>query len=342
VKPLTVDDFMRAASTPVAAGNGIYASGESHPDEDVSLSTSHAAGSATPVEKPHATVAAKGVMAHVEAAPVESGPAPVERTAPSDLVGAPYTSRERATRTEDARGESDAAEIPSPTRQELTEEVEQPLVLPGLYRNGRLVVPPPLRGTREILMHQNMVADDEGLDRIQDDYDLRRMRSAQLLVSFPESASLHVNPELAGDRRCARPWTVHFASDIARAYYARFHEPLEVNSAVRTVAYQMRLRRVNGNAAGIEGDLASPHLTGQALDFGKHGMSTAEIAWMRIYLLPLMQAGKLDVEEEFQQACFHISVYRTYLPAARRRSVARHEVAQLRVPKAAPRTDLNQ
>jgi hypothetical protein len=344
VKPLTVDDFVRAANTPPAAGSGIYASGESHPDEDVSLSLPHAAvsGSATLAERPRPAVMARSGMAQVEAAPVESEPAPVERMAPSDLVGAPYAP-EHETRTEEAREEPPAAGLRAPTRQELTEEVEQPLVLPGLYRNGRLVVPAPLKGTREILVHQNMVADDEGLDRIRDDYDLRRMRAAGLLVDFPVSASLHVNPELARDRRCARPWTVRFASDIARAYYARFHEPLQVNSAVRTVAYQMRLRRVNGNAAGTEGDVASPHLTGEALDFGKHGMSTAEIAWMRLYLLPLMQAGKLDVEEEFQQACFHISVYRTYFPAARRRSIARREVAQLRVPrapKAASRADL--
>jgi len=83
---------------------------------------------------------------------------------------------------------------------------------------------------------------------------------------------------------------------------------------VRTVEYQLRLQQVNGNAAAVDGDAASPHLTGQALDFGKHGMSIAEIAWMRAYLGPLMQAGKLDVEEEFQQACFHISVYRNYAP----------------------------
>jgi hypothetical protein len=31
-----------------------------------------------------------------------------------------------------------------------------------------------------------------------------------------------------------------------------------------------------------------------------------------MYLAPLMQAGMIDVEEEFQQACFHISVYRNY------------------------------
>ena len=45
-------------------------------------------------------------------------------------------------------------------------------------------------------------------------------------------------------------------------------------------------------------------------------MSLAEIAWMRGYLLPLIESGKIDVEEEFQQSCFHISVYRRYSPPA--------------------------
>ena len=76
------------------------------------------------------------------------------------------------------------------------------------------------------------------------------------------------------------------------------------------------LLRINGNAAPAEGDTASPHLTGQAVDIAKHGLSLAEIAWMRGYLLPLNQQGKIDVEEEFQQACFHISVYKKYLPPA--------------------------
>jgi hypothetical protein len=34
---------------------------------------------------------------------------------------------------------------------------------------------------------------------------------------------------------------------------------------------------------------------------------------MRAYLLPLQTAGKIDVEEEFQQSCFHISVYKSYV-----------------------------
>ena len=335
--PLSVNDFLHAANSPAPA-SGIVATGESRPDEDVSSTPLHpAAASAKSLQSSQSAV-----LARVEAAPAAPSRTPVEHAAPSDLVATPRLAAETLTHADPAAEDSEGTAFRSPSRQELMAEVEQPMVLPGLYRNGRLVVPAPLRGTREILVHQNMMADDEGLQRVQDDADLRRMRSTRQLIDFPESASLHLNPDLASDRRCARPWAVRFASDVARAYYARFHEPLQVNSAVRTVAYQVRLRRVNGNAAGITGEAASPHLTGEALDFGKRGMSLQEIAWMRGYLLPLMQGGKLDVEEEFQQACFHISVYRAYLPASKRRAVVRSEEAQLReprVPKIAPRVD---
>ena len=45
----------------------------------------------------------------------------------------------------------------------------------------------------------------------------------------------------------------------------------------------------------------------------KKGLTPSEVAWMRAYLLPLQTAGKIDVEEEFKQSCFHISVYKTYM-----------------------------
>lgn len=135
---------------------------------------------------------------------------------------------------------------------------------------------------------------------------------------------MQVDDRLPADRRFCRPWTARFLANLARAHYARFHTPLQVNSAVRTVEFQQRLMRINGNAAPAEGDTASPHLTGQAVDLAKRGLSRTEIAWMRGYLLPLVQEGKIDVEEEFQQACFHISVYKKYLPPATtpRRSIA--------------------
>ena len=71
--------------------------------------------------------------------------------------------------------------------------------------------------------------------------------------------------------------------------------------------------KVNGNATAAEGDIASPHLTGATIDIAKQGMTRQEIGWMRAWLLPLEKAGKIDVEEEFQQSCFHITVYKSYV-----------------------------
>jgi len=124
-----------------------------------------------------------------------------------------------------------------------------------------------------------------------------------------------VNDDLPQAHRYCRPWTARFLADFARAHAARFHAPLLVSSAVRTVEYQKRLIRINGNAAAAEGDIVSPHLTGATIDIAKGTMSRRELGWVRSWLLPLQQAGKLDVEEEFQQACFHITVYKTYVPA---------------------------
>jgi len=199
-----------------------------------------------------------------------------------------------------------------------TEEVAAtPVILPALYnKRGRLIVPPPLKGSREILVHQNQIADRDGLDRIQNDEDLLKMRNERLLVSLPENNALEIDERLPANRRYCRPWTAQFLATLARAHYAQFHSPLQVNSAVRTVEFQQHLVHINGNAAPAEGDTASPHLTGQAIDIAKHGLSLTEIAWLRGYLLPLVQEGKVDVEEEFQQACFHISVYRKYLPSS--------------------------
>jgi len=173
-----------------------------------------------------------------------------------------------------------------------------------------------MKGSHAILVRQNEVADAEGLSRIQDDGELESMRANRLLVAIPQVQGIRADARLPANRRYCRPWTAQFLVALARAHYARFHRALQVNSAVRTVEVQERLIRTNGNAAPAEGETASPHLTGQAVDLAKHGLSLAEIAWMRGYLRPLVEQGKVDVEEEFQQACFHISVYKRLLPQA--------------------------
>jgi hypothetical protein len=182
---------------------------------------------------------------------------------------------------------------------------------------------PPLRGSLESLARQNQRDEAEGLVRIADDAQLEQLESSRDIVPLPATSALRVNPELPANRRYCRPWTANFLSDLARSHYARFHRAFQVNSAVRTVAFQRALLEVNGNAAPADGDIASPHLTGAAVDIGKKGMSFPELSWMRAWLLPLQTAGKIDVEEEFYQSCFHITVYRGYTPAPPQRIIAR-------------------
>jgi len=193
-------------------------------------------------------------------------------------------------------------------------------------KNGHLFVPAPLVGSLASLERQNQRDDAEGLTRIEDDAQLNAMRRAGELVPLPVSAQLRVSPELPVNRRYTRPWTEKFLINLGRAHYIRFHRALQVNSAVRTVEFQRYLMRVNGNAAPAEGDTASPHLTGATIDIAKKGLSLSEIAWMRAYLLPLQTAGKIDVEEEFYQSCFHITVYESYIPATH---TTRHNSAAL-------------
>ena len=211
----------------------------------------------------------------------------------------------------------DQLRLPSIEEEAATPVLLPPLRVSSLYDSrGHLMVPPPLFGSHENLLHQNQMADLDGLNRVRDDADLLDLRRQHKLVALPENEALQVDARLPEDRRFSRPWTAAFLSVLARDHYAAFHQPLKVDSAVRTVAFQQRLTHRNGNAAPSSGDTASPHLTGQAVDIAKRGLTITEIAWMRAYLQPLIDQGKIDVEEEFQQACFHISVYRSFVPAA--------------------------
>lgn len=175
-------------------------------------------------------------------------------------------------------------------------------------------MPAPLRGSLASLQRQNDRLTAEGLERIENEDDLASRIANHLLVPVPVSDALVVNPALPPNHRYCRPWTAQFVADLAREHEALFHRPLEVSSAVRTVEYQRHLMLINGNAAPAEGDIVSPHLTGATIDIAKEGLTRSEINWMRRRLLQLEEAGKIDVEEEFQQSCFHITVYTTYAP----------------------------
>ncbi len=275
--------------------------------------------------------------------PEGNGPEENGMSSQSEPVAAePSVSQEKASGSEamEAAGTPKTGEDHASTESETTEDLtENRSTAPATETEEaslyipRGAMPPPLRGSLESLERQNEKLTAEGLERIEDENDLSARIANGLLVPVPVSSSLTVNENLPPNHRYCRPWTARFLSDLAAAHDAVFHRPLEVSSAVRPETYQRRLMRTNGNAAPAEGDIVSPHMTGATIDIAKSGLTREEMGWMRQRLLALEAEGKIDVEEEFRQACFHITVYKTYAPA---HAVRRTTPSRAQTPPAAP------
>src|SRR5208283_4183443 len=113
-------------------------------------------------------------------------------------------------------------------------------------------------------------------------------------------------------RRYCRPWTRDFVQDLSEVYYRQFHEQIQVNSAVRTVKVQKKLRRHNRNAAPADGDTASSHLAGITVDLQRRGLTKEQIRFVEHYLFYLNALGLIEPEEESRHWCFHIMVSDRY------------------------------
>ena len=172
--------------------------------------------------------------------------------------------------------------------------------------------PTPLKGSHESLVRQNEEIDRLQLGRIADDAELQQLIESKNLVSLPSNQYVKVDPRLDDNRRFCRPWTRDFLNDIGEAYYKQFKQPLQVNSAVRTVSQQEKLIRHNGNAAPAEGPTASSHLAGLTVDIAKHGMTGKQRKWMQDYLLKLRDQQLVEAAEERKQAVFHVMVSERY------------------------------
>lgn len=171
---------------------------------------------------------------------------------------------------------------------------------------------PVLKGSHESMLRQNEEIDRLQLPRINDQGQLEELVRNQELVPIKESQALRVSPAIQTDRRYCRPWTNYFLQDMSEAYYHEFHLPLQVNSAVRTLDQQQKLRRHNRNAAPEIGDIASSHLAGITVDLAKRGLSRAQHKWMEDYLKDLRDRGLVEAAEERRQACFHVMVSDRY------------------------------
>ena len=150
------------------------------------------------------------------------------------------------------------------------------------------------------------------LPRIQNEAELEQLVASQDLVPIVPSRTLRIEPRLAANRRYCRPWTRDFLNDLSDAYYNEFHSQIQVNSAVRTVQVQKKLRRHNRNAAPERGETASSHLAGITVDIQRRGMSRQQVKWMEQYLLPLKNLGLVEPEEERHQWVFHVAVSGRY------------------------------
>ena len=176
----------------------------------------------------------------------------------------------------------------------------------------RLFWNPVFRPSHESLLRQNEEIDRLELPRIQNQAELDQLIASQELVPIVAGQTLRFDPRLDPDRRYCRPWTRDFLDDLSDAYYKQFRGPIQVNSAVRTVQVQKKLRRHNRNAAPEKGETASSHLAGITVDIQRRGMSKQQVAWMEQYLMPLRDQGLVEPEEERHQWVFHVAVSGRY------------------------------
>jgi len=178
-------------------------------------------------------------------------------------------------------------------------------------RPRRVVWNPLLRGSYESMLRQNEEIDRLELPRITDEVELAELEARHELVPIEETDGVHIAIREASHRYC-RPWTHTFLQDLGEAYYNEFGQPIQVNSAVRTVEYQRKLRRHNGNAAPEAGDTASSHLGGLTVDINKRGLTRKQHDFIVDYLFNLREEGIIEVAEERRQPVFHIMISDRY------------------------------
>ena len=166
--------------------------------------------------------------------------------------------------------------------------------------------------THESLVLQNAEANRLGLERYADNKAMDAAIEREELVPLPLSVSLAVDRRLDPKRRYCRPWVAAFLTDLSDAFYREYHQPLLIDSAVRTVKVQRSLLRWNKNAAPAHGELESVHIAGIAVDIARRPLTGSQIRWLEWRLLYYHALGLVIAEEELKQPCFHIVVSGDY------------------------------
>ena len=172
------------------------------------------------------------------------------------------------------------------------------------YKSSNTLLAP----SRQSLLIQNQMINTMGLERIGDERELSKLVEAEVLVALPNNNAVKIAPSLPANRRYVLPMVTSFLGKLASEYYAEFHQPLIVDSAVRPVTVQKWLRRHNASAAPIHGETASSHEAGCTIDLSRR-LTKQQMKWLEWRLFYYEQARQAVIVEE-ERRCFHIMVTR--------------------------------
>lgn len=165
-------------------------------------------------------------------------------------------------------------------------------------------------GTHRNMVDQNQEINQLMLPRVVDECQLNQLIRQGELVKINQTKELKLSETLSENRTYSRYWVSRFLSDISRDLYRDMGAPLVVDSLVRTVEQQTKLRRVNRFAAPAYGELPSSHLAGTTVDIAKRRYSTKQRKWIVGYLKTLQDQGYVIASEEPQ--CYHVFVREIY------------------------------
>ena len=165
-----------------------------------------------------------------------------------------------------------------------------------------------LKPSRASLLMQNQMINQMGLVRIGDEQELSKLVEQGKLSALPINETLHVSPSLPANRRYVLPMVNSFLVKLASEYYAEFHQPLVVDSAVRPVTVQKWLHRHNASAAPIHGETASSHEAGTTVDLSRH-MTKRQESWLDWRFAYYILARNLIIVEK-EKHCYHVMVIR--------------------------------
>lgn len=170
------------------------------------------------------------------------------------------------------------------------------------YKSLNILLAP----SKQSLLLQNQTINTMGLERIGDERRLSKLVEDGMLVSLPMTEAVKIAPSLPSNRRYVLPMVNSFLVKLSSEYYAEFHQPLMVDSAVRPETVQKWLRRHNASAASVHGELASSHEAGCTIDLSRR-MTKAQTRWLELRLVYYTFARQAIIVEE-ERRCFHIMV----------------------------------